>query len=591
MKKLRSILVSSALSLLVGMGGVGCFGGTTSNESVDGGSSVATPDSTPESSSVVTEKEVFASARVMSINIAGQDMTHADNINTVKYPGQTGMDYTYEKRRARLDALIGDYTPDVLFLQEVNGNDWWWPYLVSNEDSFLNTFTDYALVGRTNRVGQSEGGGNYWYDLYNQLYYDTTKYESVATGMFYLNEKRTEPFTKDWHESAGYDSDDNNTCVWAVLKDKKTGVSAVYASTHLKPTGGYLGRALTNYRQSIHLADGLYEISETYADEGGVLPIVVGGDFNLLTSHEYNYAYPHMTERAHYSDAQQVADKSDTSGTARVWGKSKTGTGSDGTTSDGSRIDIFFTQGMHVNRYQCLNGVFLEDASGAYYTSERIFDGSAYDLSDHLPIMIDVKIPAKEREVLAPGAAYENTVSANDTTAAAGTSAISQSKMVFTAEDILPYFVNGQYMDAEVVADATYEGVLRLKASVSCPNVYTYFDYDGLMAAKGLTPAQIDHYTKVKITYKTNLTVSGSEMVVSVLNEGTDKVAYGQNTTKLTNSNGYTTQTFTIMKGKNASGAITDMLIGTMAYTSDFSGTCGMFAGDCLYIYSIEFIA
>ena len=111
------------------------------------------------------------------------------------------------------------------------------------------------------------------------------------------------------------------------------------------------------------------------------------------------------------------------------------------------------------------------------------------------------------------------------------------------------------------------------------------------MAAKGLTPAQIDHYTKVKITYKTNLTVSGSEMVVSVLNEGTDKVAYGQNTTKLTNSKGYTTQTFTIMKGKNASGAITDMLIGTMAYTSDFSGTCGMFAGDCLYIYSIEFIA
>ena len=163
-----------------------------------------------------------------------------------------------------------------MYLQEVNGNDWWWPYLVTNEDSFLNTFKNYTLVGRTNRVGGSEGAGKVWYDLYNQLYYDNQKFEEVASGMFYLNVKRDVPFSKDWHESVKYSSDDNNTCVWAVLKDKKTGLSAVYASTHLKPTGGYLARALTNYRQAIHLADGLYKISEKYADENGLLPISVG---------------------------------------------------------------------------------------------------------------------------------------------------------------------------------------------------------------------------------------------------------------------------------------------------------------------------
>ena len=590
MKKIASVFVSSTLAFIVSIGCVACKGSGGADSSALDSVTTSTSDSAPDSSSSVTQQEVYASARVMSINIAGQDMTTSDNITTVKYPGQTGLDYTYEKRRTRLDAVVEEFTPDVLFLQEVNGNDWWWPYLVSNEDSFLNTFTDYTLVGRTNRIGQSDGEGGYWYDLYNQLYYDSTKFESVATGMFYLNERRTEPFSRDWHESGMYDSDDNNTCVWAVLKDKKTGVSAVYASTHLKPTGGYLGRALTNYRQSIHLADGLYEIAESYGDDNGALPIVVGGDFNLLTSHEYNYAYPHMTEKAHYSDAQKIADKTDTSGTARVWGKSKVGAGSDGTTTDGSRIDLFFTQGMRVNRYQCLNGVFLEDATGAYYTSERIFDGSAYDLSDHLPIMIDVKIPATERTVLAPSSAFENTSSGMDSVLSTGNSIVSQSKIVFSGADILPYLTGEQYMTAEIVADDTYESVLRLKASVSCPNVYTYLDVDGLMSANGLSDLQISEYSKIKITYKTSLTVSTSELAVAVLNEGDSTVQYGKNTTKFTNSNDYTTQTLTITKGKNASGAITDILLGTMAYANDFSGVCGMFAGDCLYVYSIEFL-
>ena len=110
------------------------------------------------------------------------------------------------------------------------------------------------------------------------------------------------------------------------------------------------------------------------------------------------------------------------------------------------------------------------------------------------------------------------------------------------------------------------------------------------MSANGLSDLQISEYSKIKITYKTSLTVSTSELAVAVLNEGDSTVQYGKNTTKFTNSNDYTTQTLTITKGKNASGAITDILLGTMAYANDFSGVCGMFAGDCLYVYSIEFL-
>ena len=548
----------------------------------------------PEEPSQPTEQDdtVYASAKVMSINIAGQDMTTTTYLNTVVYPGQTGYDYSYEKRRARLDALVEEFTPDVLLLQEVNGKNWWWPYLVSNEDSFLNTFTQYALVGRTNRIGESDGESQNWYDLYNQLYYNTEKFEAVATGMFYLTAKRTEPFSTAWHESAYYDPDDNNTCVWAVLKDKATGISAVYASTHLKPTGGFLSRCLTNYRQAIQLAEGLYELAEAYADEGGTLSIVVGGDFNLQITHEYNYAYPHLTTYAHYSDAQQIATKTDTSGTARVWGKNKVATYDDGSTSDGYRIDIFFTQGMAIDRYRCLNGTFLEDADGVYYTSERLFDGGAYDLSDHLPIMIEAKIPSKNRTVLAPTSLYRNESSDSDvldenTNAAS----VTAQKITFTAGELLNYFTDGQYMQADLVKAGTYGSALRLMATEPCPNLYAYFDYDGLMQAKGLTPLQIASYSKIKITYKTSLTVSSSELILAVLNEGSNTVKYGTNTTALTNSEAYVTATLDIAKASSASGAITDIVFGTMAYANDYSGVCGMFAGDAIYIYSIEFVA
>jgi len=571
---MKKLVVSLLVLLICVLGGLTACG-TGKNSSAG-----SEPDNTPAA----------ATASVMSINIAGQDMTAAENVTTVKYPGQNGRQYTYALRRARLDALIQEYTPDVLFLQEVNGNNWWWPYLVTNEDSFLNTFTNYTLVGRTNRVGGSDGAGKVWYDLYNQLYYDHDKFEAVETGMFYLNVKRDQPFSSKWHESAKYSSDDNNTCVWAVLKDKETGISAVYASTHLKPTGGYLGRILTNYRQAVNLADGLYEIASTFGEDKA-LPIIVGGDFNLNIDHKLNYSYPYLTEAAHYSDVQKIAERTDTNGTARVWGKNKGSTSNDGSTSDGSRIDLFLTQGMTVSRYQCLDGTFIEDATGAYYTSERIFDGTAYDLSDHLPIMANIEISADHSEVLAPGATYKNTAADADQLLEGGESIATKTKLVFKGEDLIKYFTGGQYMQADAVVDGKYEGVLRLMATETCPNVYINFDYARLMADRSLKAADIAGYSKIRIVYKTVYTVSNAEFMVAVLNEGNNAINHAVNATVMTSSSAFEEKTFNIAKHEDASGAITTLVLGTMAYADDFNGTCGMFAGDCVYISSIELIA
>lgn len=575
MKKMLSFALFVIVCISACLTACGDYGGSKSSESAGG-----------------ENNAVYASVKIMSINIAGQDMTEADFVSTVVYPNQTGHDYTYAKRRARLDVLIGEYTPDVLFLQEVNGNDWWWPYLVSDEDSFLNTFTDYTLVGRTNRVGGTDGAGGKWHDLYNQLYYNHSKFTAAATGMFYLNVKRTEPFSAVWHESAYYSSDDNATCVWAVLKDKKTGVSAVYASTHLKPTGGFLARKLTNYRQAINLAEGLYEIADNFADEGGALPIVVGGDFNLPATAEYNYAYPHMTVVSHYSDAQKIAEKTDNSGTARVWGKNKKATSDDGSVSDGYRIDMFFTQGMKVKRYQCLNGTFVEDLNGVYYTPERLFDGSAYDLSDHLPVMINAEIPSRNRQVKPPeDLAYVNDAHGKDEPVVGGQSRVERKNIVFTASDIVGYFGESQYMRADAVVHPVYGGVLRLMATESCPNVFAYFDYGELMKDKGLSPADIGGCSKIKIIYKTSFTAQNGEFVIAVLNEGDENVSYGINTTPLPRSDNFTEKVLELKKGASASGNITDILFGTMAYSEDYSGVCGLLKGDCVYVRSIEFIA
>ena len=192
MKRYITLLLVAISCFLCCFSACGKPNSTESNTPVES-STVSEPT---ESESESQKVPVTATARVMSINIAGQDMTNSENVGTVKYPGQNGHDYTYEKRRERLDALITEFEPDVLLLQEVNGQNWWWPYLVSNDDSFINTFTNYTLIGRTNRIGESDGEGNNWFDLYNQLYYDHNKFEEVASGMFYLNVKSCHPIRR-----------------------------------------------------------------------------------------------------------------------------------------------------------------------------------------------------------------------------------------------------------------------------------------------------------------------------------------------------------------------------------------------------------
>lgn len=527
---------------------------------------------------------------VMSINIAGQDMTEPDYISSVRYPGQTGNDYTYELRRKRLDLLIEEARPDVILLQEVSGNQWWWQYLVSNEDSFLNTFPQYDFVGRTNRNGDRDGNGAYWYDLYNQIYYNKNKFDLLDSGMFYLNEKRTEPFSAVWHESAAYDPDDNAICTWAVLEKKSDGQRALYASTHLK-TAPTLARSITNYRQAINLADGLYRLAEEHADENGALPVLVGGDFNMSVDQLYNRSYSFMTETAGYSDLRDIADKTDFSGTARIWGRNKNATGNDGSTSDGYRIDYFFAQGFEAINYKVYNGSFVKDGEEEYYDYESRFDGTGYDLSDHLPIYAEVRLSGERIGVNQPGDPYRNTATEGDPAAKAGEPLkMTTDKLVFDSDEILSFIgKESAFMSADLVSDAALGNVLKLTATESCANVHTYIDYAGLAGKAGISPPALANYRKIRITYKTVLTEQNSEFAVGFVGAG-ETVKYGTNTVNFRHvESDFYTVTLDLPQNIGVT-ALSKIYIGTMAYASDYSGICGMYAGDAVYLYSIEFI-
>lgn len=566
---MRKILISAVFLIMCVLG---CFSACNGKGNTD------TPGGDTEA------KDMTAS--VMSINIAGQDMTTSEYINTPKYNGQTGEDYTYALRRRRLDTLIDKYEPDVLLLQEVNGNDWWWPHLVSNEDSFLNTFTQYTLVGRTSRLGSTDGEGKSWDELYNQLYYNNQKFEEVASGLFYLTNRRTEPFSKTYYESIVYSSDDTNTCVWAVLRDKQTGTKAIYASTHLK-TSPTLARSIINYKQALQLVDGLYELAEYYGDENGAIPIVVGGDFNMSTDQDYNETYSYMLESG-YQDAQKIAAKTDKAGTARVWGKNLLPTKNDGSNSDGYRIDYFFSQGMQIDEYDVLNGTFAEDDGTCIYYATPNDDGSEYDLSDHLPIYIECTVPSGARSVQPPAAQLvtENNVNANPVTAEGAT--VTASSIKFDGTELLQY-VSTQFLDASIVSVGGNK-MLSLVASECSPNLFADIDYAKLMQDKGLTAIDLDEYSKVVIRYNTYFKVEGELMLSAVA--GGKAVNYGSNTTVFSTANGNRkTVTLSLKKDDNSTGSLGKLRIGTMGYKYDISGVCGMYKGDTIYVESIEFIA
>lgn len=527
----------------------------------------------------VPAADAAASFDVMTINMLYEIRPEDDYI---QYKGQSGADYTMEKRFARLCALVDYSSPDVLMLQEINGRGGWWDYLIDGSDSFLEKYSQYAYVGSINNVGGTNGSGGE--DVfYNQIYYNKNKFDLVAGGTFFCRDDKTKPenqYTGDYEGQ--YSIHHTTTCTYAVLREKKTNVTVVFGTTHLCTRSG-MADNFRSYGQARNLTEGLYDIAVQYKWGNDPLPIVVGGDFNGPEADRNFLAYTHMTEEAGYDDSQKIASETDNSGTARIFGAAVGG--AHGSSANGSRIDYIFTQGASVEQYRVMSGTFAEDAGQTYcdYYPDASLDGSQYDLTDHLPVFIKAEVKADGKSE-APQV-YVNERSLQDASVTEDSPLhVTQTKLTCDSVRLLEYTGSNleKGFSAAVVEDGAADKCLRIMAEKSRVDFGLSIDYAALMRDSGLQPVSADNYTKVRIEYSYSLTNGRSRLYFGGSTSLMVPLSVGINAYEVTPADGlWTVQTFDFSDN--------DFWSGEIAYLGVITDI-GLYAGDAIYIRSIELL-
>lgn len=517
--------------------------------------------------------EVLCANVLWEINIAN---------SYISYPGQTGKDYAMDLRYRRFVTLFEYYTPDVLMFQEFNGHGGWWDYFITNEDSFLNTYENFAFLGRKNHMGGSNGNGAE-HAFYNQLYYNAEKYELVDGDTFYCRNDRTKPENSVTGDYEGtYTQNGTTTCTWAVLRDRKTKLCVLFATTHLT-TRPNVAQVVRNYGQARNMTDELGKIAEQYKWGENPLPIVVGGDFNGWAGAPNFPTYEHMTEYAGYDDSKVIAKVSDDSGTARVFGKDILGSG--GTDANGIRIDFLFTQGVEVSRYEVAKGTFDEGADHSYceYSEIAVTDGSQYDFTDHLPVYIRAKVNAQSCSV--PPTVKMNAETADDVivTEEGDINAIA-TKIVFDSTLLLDYVgqsINNCF-DADIV-ESDNGKCLRIMAKYSYVQPRFSIDYRKLMTALGLTGVSADNYKKIKIEYYTTLSLSSLDAYFGASTVAMPDVVANEsiNSKELTEVGEWKTQVLDFSASEFWVTSINSLVL---------TSSSGFLGGDAVYIKSIELL-
>lgn len=104
-------------------------------------------------------------------------------------------------RKPRFKALMQEYCPDILAVQE--HSDSWGSYITME---FGKIYTDYATQSLA-------------------FYFRTDRYEILETGAFYLSPTPNEP--------SQFEGDSGpRSCIWAIAKDKFTGITTLYINCH-----------------------------------------------------------------------------------------------------------------------------------------------------------------------------------------------------------------------------------------------------------------------------------------------------------------------------------------------------------------------
>ncbi len=547
-------------------------------------------------------------SRVLSLNVLTQEpklYNATSNANGYKfYLGQGESDYTFEKRLAYIRATVEYADPDVMLFQEYSGISYWGQAItLNNTDStgFYYTspqFPGYTWVNHGNRRNvlykdntdaymSSLGYGKNPFHAHNFVIYDNEKFDYVASGTRFVSKTGTRPDSVGsediknllFNNASGGQGlyDDLGDFTWVVLREKATGLCAIYASIHTYNNG--VPARYAYYLDNLQCA---LSFLQSKSEEYGDIPVIIGGDFNMtVRGGHMREHYEHITNVANYKDAKVTGSDY---GTVRDFGGSSVVTPA--SSHYGDKVDYIFANGADTYGYEVLKGQIVNGEYDHYAnvgTQGLATDG--YDVSDHLAIMTDVIVRRGQTYIKENEADYySNPNTKNDTVISANGGAVNATNIKFNNSTVLRDVHNAeekhgsQYIDWKLVSD-NGTAALRIAATDETNYVNTVLADPTVLGNTGISGKTIT------VRYKTELTFIADLSFVVTSSSGAQytaklQVSGGNVDWRYNMANGvWKTATITVPSG--ASGNITDIkLFGRTSST-------GLLCGDAVYIDSI----
>ncbi len=202
-----------------------------------------------------------------SITVLTQNVRYADDSDG----------NTVQNRALRFMALVEEYQPDLIGCQEYTANWEIWLQKHTKKAGGTGALDGYEMIG-CSREGRDKKDGER-----NPIFYRTDRFELLDSDTVWLCDTPTEA-----RAVAG--SLCKRICTWALLKDKRTGETILYANTHLDHSTDEVRSAQMNI------------LMDYLADRIGQYPFYLTGDFNCVVN-----SIPYNTAASNLSDSHKTA--------------------------------------------------------------------------------------------------------------------------------------------------------------------------------------------------------------------------------------------------------------------------------------------
>lgn len=282
---------------------------------------------------MITSRHLFIFFGILATGIFNNhslkaQVTHIITYN-IKYDDKNDTVNNWNDRKEYMVSQLRHYDVSIFGLQEALFHQ------CAYIDSSLTDFT-YVGVGRDDGLQKGE---------FSPIFYDSTKYEAVQSGTFWLSESPEKP-GKSWDAALP------RVCTYALLKDKKKQTLFWIFNTHFDHIG---------VQARIHSAKLITDQIKIFNREN--FPVILMGDFNVEPQDT-----PIQTITEYLTDALTISSKP-------LYGPLGTFNGFGKDIVD-KRIDYFFTNKVKVFAY-----VHLDDKLP-----------NNKHISDHLAVLISISI-------------------------------------------------------------------------------------------------------------------------------------------------------------------------------------------------------